>query len=106
MAAEITERCIRCGACEWECPVEAISPGAEGPSVELHSCTECYGFFGESQCIVVCPVDAIVVREEPVAELERRYVRNHPGRPLDDTWIWRRIGHPARGSPALMETSR
>ncbi len=92
MAVRVDDRCVRCGACEWECPTEAIVPSASGPVVEPDLCTECYGFFGESQCIVVCPADAITVLPEPLAELERRYVANHAGREAQDTWIWRRIG--------------
>jgi ferredoxin len=97
MAVAIDQSCVRCGACEWECPAEAITPGAHGPVVETEACTECYGFFGESQCIVACPVDAIVTQPEPASELERRFARNHPGRRPEDTWIWRRIGRPEEG---------
>jgi len=66
MSVRIDERCVTCGACVWECPTEAISPGAPRPIVDESACTECYGFFGESQCVVVCPVDAICVSAEPV----------------------------------------
>jgi ferredoxin len=101
VGVRITDRCVTCGACEWECPAEAISPGSRGPEVDPAACTECYGFFGESQCIVVCPVDAIVVDQEPVDALRQRFARTHPGRRPDDTWIWRRIGPiPAAGSPS------
>ncbi len=92
MSVVITNQCITCGACEWECPNEAISPGIPRPVVNQSLCTECYGFFGESQCIVVCPVTAIVVYPEPVGELSRRFKTTHPDREIQDSWIWRRIG--------------
>jgi ferredoxin len=91
IAVTIDEKCITCGACEWECPTNAILPGDPRPIVEAAACTECYGFFGESQCVVVCPADAISVAPEPVAVLESRFRRIQPSAPLQDTWIWRRI---------------
>lgn len=91
MSVQITAACVTCGACLWECPVEAISPGATRPVVDPDRCTECYGFFGEGQCIVVCPVGAIMVdRPEPLATLAGRYERLHPAREAQDTFIWRR----------------
>jgi ferredoxin len=92
MSVRITEACVTCGACIWECPLEAISPGEKRPVVNADACTECYGFFGESQCIVVCPVDAIVVEPESIESLSERAARIHPERQLQDTWIWRRTG--------------
>ena len=47
MAYVIGEDCISCGTCAGECPVEAISEGAE------RSCTEC------GTCASVCPSEAI-----------------------------------------------
>jgi len=92
MAVQIHEACWRCGACIWECPVEAISPGEERPVVDTQACTECYGFFGESQCLVVCPAPgAIRVKPESTDILEQRFAYLHPGRQLQDTWIWRRF---------------
>lgn len=92
MSVIITEACVICGACLWECPLEAISPGKKGPVVNASTCTECYGFFGESQCIVVCPVGAIVVDPEPVETLAERVTRIHPEHQPQNAWIWRRIG--------------
>jgi ferredoxin len=94
MSVVITDRCISCGACEWECPNEAISPGDPRPVVDEASCTECYGFFGESQCIVVCPAAAVLTKPEPLEQLASRFKQLHPGRQLEDTWAWRRIGAP------------
>jgi ferredoxin len=93
MSVAINETCITCGACEWECPNQAISLGAIHPIVDQDLCTECYGFFGESQCVVVCPVKAIVVvNTEPSDKLLERFNRINPNREPQDTWAWRRIG--------------
>lgn len=94
MSVAITETCVTCGACVWECPTEAISPGDPRPVVDEGSCTECYGFFAESQCAVVCPVDAIRPSAEAVQELEVRFRRLHPARAMQDTWVWRRLPAP------------
>jgi len=92
MPVAIGQDCITCGACEWECPSEAISPGALRPKVDQSRCTECYGFFGEAQCVVVCPADAIrVVDPCTTGELLRRFEEIHPNRAPQDTWIWVRI---------------
>ena len=100
MSVTITQQCITCGACEWECPNEAISPGAPRPVVNEQRCTECYGFFGESQCVVVCPAAAIVVQPEAVEILADRFNDLHPERQARDTWIWQRIGQTvAAGAP-------
>jgi len=60
MAYMITDECIACGACETECPVEAISEGDEIYVIDFNVCVECVGHFDESQCAAVCPVDACV----------------------------------------------
>jgi len=60
MAYKITDECINCGACEPECPNEAILPGDEIYEILTDKCTECVGFYDESQCAAVCPVDACV----------------------------------------------
>ena len=75
MSTMITEECINCGACEPECPNNAIYEG--GASYEYQGeqhaavaqevyfivpakCTECVGFFDQEQCAAVCPVDCCV----------------------------------------------
>jgi ferredoxin len=60
VAYMITEDCIACGACESECPNEAISEGDEIYVIDPGKCTECVGFYDESQCAAICPVDACV----------------------------------------------
>ncbi len=60
MATMITEECINCGACEPECPNEAISEGEDIYVIDPMKCTECVGHFAEEQCAAVCPVDCCV----------------------------------------------
>ena len=60
MAMKITDECISCGACEPECPVEAIFEGDSIYEIDPNKCVECEGYFDSSQCVEVCPVDCIV----------------------------------------------
>ncbi len=60
MALKITDECISCGACEPECPVEAISEGEDHFEIDANVCVECEGHFDEPQCQDVCPVEAII----------------------------------------------
>ncbi|PRQ09268.1 YfhL family 4Fe-4S dicluster ferredoxin [Enhygromyxa salina] len=57
MATHITEECINCGACEPECPNEAISEGDEIYVIDPKLCTECVGFHEYEACQAVCPVE-------------------------------------------------
>lgn len=58
MAYLINDECINCGACEPECPNQAISAGDERYVVNPDKCTQCVGHFDEPQCAAVCPVDS------------------------------------------------
>ena len=58
MAYHITDDCISCGACEPECPNEAISEGDTQFVINPDRCTECVGSYKASRCSEVCPVDA------------------------------------------------
>ena len=58
MAYEITDECISCGACEAECPNQAISEGDDIFGIDASKCTECEGFFDAPQCAEVCPTEA------------------------------------------------
>ncbi len=60
MAMKITDECIVCGACEFECPVSAITEGDVIFDIDPVTCVECVGHFDEPQCVDVCPTDAIV----------------------------------------------
>ncbi len=78
MATMITEECINCGACEPECPNEAISEGDDIYVIDPARCTECVGYFDEEQCAAVCPVDCCVpdpnIVETELVLLERAKV--------------------------------
>ncbi len=54
MAYKITDACIKCGACEGGCPVEAIKEGDATYVIDADTCIDC------GACAGGCPVDAIV----------------------------------------------
>ena len=57
MATYITSDCINCGACEPECPNDAISEGDDIYVIDPDLCTECVGFYDHEACQAVCPVE-------------------------------------------------
>jgi len=80
MALVITDECINCGACEPECPNQAITAGDERYVIDPEKCTECVGHFEESQCAAVCPVDCCVPdpnHKETKEELLTKFHRLH-----------------------------
>ncbi|MDP3879778.1 MAG: YfhL family 4Fe-4S dicluster ferredoxin [Dehalococcoidales bacterium] len=82
MAYKITDDCISCGACEPECPNQAISEGETIYVIDPSKCTECVGSFDSSQCAAVCPVDACVSdssHKESRETLLERWKGLHPG---------------------------
>lgn len=52
MAYLITDECISCGACEPECPVNAITQGDTKYVIDAATCIDC------GACAEICPVDA------------------------------------------------
>lgn len=60
MATTITDDCISCGACEPECPNNAISQADPIYIIDPKLCTECVGFHDYEACAAVCPVDCCV----------------------------------------------
>lgn len=52
MSYAISDACISCGACESECPVNAISAGDSQYVIDEATCIEC------GACEGVCPVAA------------------------------------------------
>ena len=76
MALYITDQCINCDVCEPECPNDAIYQGELIYEIETSRCTECVGHFDEPQCVVICPVDCILIdpeNTESPAQLEQKY---------------------------------
>jgi len=58
MAHKINDECIACGACEEECPEEAIAEGDPIFIIDAGKCTDC------GSCVEVCPSEAIDAPEE------------------------------------------
>lgn len=52
MAFFINDECINCGACEPECPTEAISQGETKYVIDPDKCIDC------GACNDVCPTGA------------------------------------------------
>lgn len=52
MAYFINDDCISCGACEAECPTNAISEGDGKFVIDAASCIDC------GACAGVCPTEA------------------------------------------------
>jgi len=50
------QECTNCGACEPECPVEAISEKDDARWIDAELCTDC------GACADVCPVECISAR--------------------------------------------
>ena len=85
MATIITEECINCGACEPECPNQAISQGEDIFVIDPLLCTECVGFHDEEACAAVCPVDCCIPDPnnlETEEALLARAQKIHPDKPF------------------------
>ncbi|MBI4743655.1 MAG: YfhL family 4Fe-4S dicluster ferredoxin [Actinobacteria bacterium] len=81
MAFKITEECSACGACEPECPNEAITEGEDIYIIDPDKCTECMGYYDTQQCAEVCPMEACVAdpdHQETEEELLEKKKRLHP----------------------------
>ena len=82
MAFKITEDCISCGACEPECPNQAIKEGDTIYVINPARCTECVGSHPSSRCAEVCPVDAPKAdpdHKETRDQLLAKWKTLHPG---------------------------
>jgi ferredoxin len=80
MAFKITEDCISCGACESECPNQAIKEGDSIYKIDPDKCSECVGVHDVSKCAEVCPVDAC--KQDPAyvetkEQLQAKYNKLH-----------------------------
>ena len=82
MAYKITDDCISCGACESECPNQAITEGDTVYKIDPDKCTECVGSNPSSKCAEVCPVDSCVsdpAHNESKDQLLAKWKKIHPG---------------------------
>jgi len=81
MAMKILEECINCGACEPECPNEAIGQGDSIYAIDPEKCTECVGAYDAPTCVATCPIDGVIVQDpdhmESKDELAAKYARMH-----------------------------
>lgn len=81
MALLISEDCANCGACEVDCPNDAISDGDEHYLIDFERCTECVGFHDEPQCVSLCPIGCIApdpAHVESRDALLAKKIRLHP----------------------------
>lgn len=80
MAMKILAEWINCGACEPECPNQAITADVALFVIDVDRCTECVGAYATPQCVEVCPVDCIVYdldHVESPEELKAKFDRLH-----------------------------
>ena len=89
MATTITSECINCGACEPECPNNAISQGDPIYVIDPLLCTECVGFHDFEACAAVCPVDCCVTDPNNIESEEALLARAkalHPETSFGDSF--------------------
>jgi hypothetical protein len=89
MATMITNECINCGACEPECPNNAISQGETIFVIDPQLCTECVGFHDFEACAAVCPVDCCVTDPNNIETEEALIARArelHPETDIGDNF--------------------
>ncbi len=80
MATYITKDCINCGACEPQCPNEAISAADDLYVIDPDLCTECVGFHDAEACQTACPVECCLpdpAHPETEAQLYTRAIALH-----------------------------
>ncbi len=90
MATMITEECIGCGACEDECPNEAISvlDDDELFIIDPDLCTECVGYDSEQACQAACPPEVCIPNPEVVETEAELFAKAKALRPdLADTMV-------------------
>jgi ferredoxin len=79
---KIGENCISCGACESECPNNAISEGPDTFVIDPAKCTECVGAYESSRCARICPLK-VCTRDDSSTEsheqLLEKWLKLHPG---------------------------
>ncbi len=115
MALKITDGCFNCGACEVECPYEAIYP----PGISCRRmqnkylrfcenkdlkdkfysddhyyivpdmCNECKGISEVPKCLLVCPIEGIMPDPEYWESEEHLYAKKEY---LDTLYPWKILG--------------
>jgi Fe-S-cluster-containing hydrogenase component 2 len=115
MATMITNECINCGACEPECPNNAISQGETIFVIDPQLCTECVGFHDFEACAAVCPVDCCVTDPNNIETEEALVARAralHPETEIGDNFESRfrkgegKSAGPTAQKPAAAAVSR
>ena len=109
MATMITNDCINCGACEPECPNNAISQGEPVYVIDPKLCTECVGFHDYEACAAVCPVDVCVTDPnniESEAVLIARARELHPEVSFPENFESRFRKGEGKAAPAAPAASR
>src|ERR1700754_1217211 len=99
----ITTDCINCGACEPECPNNAISQGETIFVIDAKLCTECVGFHDYEACAAVCPVDCCVTDPNNIESEEVLIARAkelHPETQFGETFESRFRKGQGKGAPA------
>jgi ferredoxin len=82
MAYLITDECISCGACEPDCPNQAITEGDTQYDIDASRCTQCVGAYETPRCEDLCPVDCCIPdpdNEESKEQLLEKWRKLHPG---------------------------
>jgi ferredoxin len=79
MALMITDECISCGACEPECPNQAISQGDAHYMIDAARCTECVGAGDEPKCMAACPTDGSIVKDPGHVETHEQLQAKYEG---------------------------
>lgn len=103
MATMITNDCINCGACEPECPNNAISQGEPVYVIDPKLCTECVGFHDYEACAAVCPVDVCVTDPNNIESEEALIARAreiHPAVSFPDNFESRFRKGEGKAAPA------
>ncbi len=104
MATYITKDCINCGACDPECPNEAISEGGGFHVIDPELCTECVGFHEHEACQAVCPVECCLP-DQNNAEDEKSSSRGRSSS-TRTTPTWPRRPRPTTSRPASGRSRR
>ena len=61
MALSIIESCVNCWACEPLCPSDAIYEAKPHFMIDANKCSECEGYFADTQCASICPIEGAIL---------------------------------------------